>query len=77
MSPLLNPLNRLTGTPKTRIYSVLYLCAFLLDSLGDNSDWTNKAQALLASFPNVPGPTINDIGAPENWHTHAIWDTQI
>ncbi|MGP9504374.1 Abi family protein [Specibacter sp. AOP5-B1-6] len=77
MSPLLDPLNRLTGTPKTRIYSVLYLCAFLLDSLGDNSDWTNKAQALLASFPNVPGPTINDIGAPESWHTHAIWDTQI
>lgn len=52
MSPLLDSLHGLTGTPKTRIYPVLYLCAFLLDSLGDNSDWTNKAHILLASFPN-------------------------
>ncbi|PYI64836.1 hypothetical protein CVV68_20665 [Arthrobacter livingstonensis] len=76
MSPVLDPLHELTGTPKSRIYSVLYLCAFLLDSLRDNRDRTNKAYTLLFAFPNLPGPAINDIGAPENWRTHAIWEAQ-
>lgn len=75
MSPNLDPLHELTGTPKARIYSVLYVCAFLLDSLGDNSAWIHSARNLLTSFPNVQGPTINDIGAPENWQSHLIWDT--
>ena len=74
-APLLDPLNEITGTPNTRIYSILHLSAFLLRRLGDESAWTQRVLQLLQSFPNLPSVSIADMGAPAGWEAFSIWTT--
>lgn len=70
---LLDPLHEITGTSKTRIYSVLHLCAFLLHGLNDDTDWAPRVAHLLRSFPVSKAASPANMGAPAEWETFAIW----
>ena len=74
-APLLDPLNEITGTPKTRMYSILHLSAYLLYCLGDESAWTQRVLQLLQSFPDIPSVSIADMGVPAGWQSFSIWET--
>jgi abortive infection bacteriophage resistance protein len=77
LSPLLAPLHEITGTSTTRIYSVLHLCAFLLQSLGEGADWTKRTSSLLQAFPLAPGVSMENMGVPTGWQDFEIWNPAI
>jgi abortive infection bacteriophage resistance protein len=53
-----------------KIYAVLTLLRYLLKFIDPKSDWQNRLEDLLKSYPDVP---ISWMGFPNNWLECPIW----
>jgi abortive infection bacteriophage resistance protein len=55
------------------VYGVLVVMAFLLRRIDADCAWRQRATALLHDFPDVPGMSTADLGAPVGWAREPIW----
>jgi abortive infection bacteriophage resistance protein len=56
--------------PQRRIYVVLLLLAHLMRQVSPDSQWHNKAKALITLNPDIP---LFPMGFPDNWQAHIFW----
>ncbi len=66
-------LDRRTDVDK-RLYSILCILSYLLDTINPNFNWKNRVVALANSFPAMPHAKLSDAGFPPNWKTHSFWN---
>jgi abortive infection bacteriophage resistance protein len=57
-------------TPRTSLFGVLTIIAYLLSVIAPESKWTDRVESLLEEFPMIPR---DDMGIPEDWKNHGIW----
>jgi hypothetical protein len=46
---------------------------YLMRSIDPQSLWTENLKAFVKAFPDMPHVSIQDMGFPEDWETHAFW----
>jgi abortive infection bacteriophage resistance protein len=53
-----------------RVFGILSICKHCLDRIAPQSQWPDRLDQLLASYPEIP---IAEMGFPENWQDSPIW----
>ena len=58
------------GNVNAKVFFVLNVIAFILESIDEELDFTQQITTLLAKYPNVD---FQAMGFPEDWQELEIW----
>jgi abortive infection bacteriophage resistance protein len=59
---------------RTRLYYVASALQFLLNQMHPGSEWSDRLQALIATFPASPNLAFHSgSGFPQNWRSLSLW----
>lgn len=56
-----------------KIYSVLAVIAYIMQSVEPESAWFTRTVSLFESLENLPTASLADYGFPDDWRSQAIW----
>ncbi|TCO46373.1 abortive infection bacteriophage resistance protein [Kribbella antiqua] len=59
--------------PPHRIYSMLCVLAFLVERVGQGTDWASRLRQLLSMEIPACGRSLAELGFPEGWAAHRPW----
>jgi abortive infection bacteriophage resistance protein len=74
--PHFNPLINNTRA-HSRVYGVLCITLHLIKQINPDSSWKQRVAQLTDTFPTSESVSLSNMGFPENWKNHKIWDLEV
>lgn len=76
MKGVLPPLDHLSGNAaaQARLYGTAAAIRYLLLKINPATTWPHRLKALLDTFPDAPGISVQHTGFPQGWETLPLWE---